>query len=65
MKRDHKAIRIWLIKHDLRQSDVARAMGTTSAKVCDTVHGRRNDRRILAHLLKIGVPAEALGLITN
>ena len=47
----------------MRFADVQRAVGVVSYHtVWATMHGKKNNRKVLRYLLEIGVPAEVLDL---
>lgn len=51
-----------LDKRHMTFSDVARSLGITPALVYRTAHGRANHRRVLRHLLALGVNPAYLDL---
>ncbi len=55
--------RAWLLMNEIRQTDIMLALGHKSVnQVHSTLHGFRNDRRVLRYLLDLGCPAKYLNL---
>ena len=51
-----KDFKIWLIKRDLRQVDVARRLGITKQYLHLVVTGQRPGRSVRKKLVELGVP---------
>ncbi len=56
-------IMVWLKRNGHRQVDIWRGLGYRyNVIVNDTIHGRRNNRRVLKWLAEHGCPVELLDL---
>lgn len=55
-------IREYLSAKGYNMADVSRALGINHSTISRTVHGRLNNRRVLAWLRDFGVPREYLSL---
>ena len=55
-------IRIWLLKHGLNQAEIGRRLGIERSAVNNCIHGRGSNQKVLAYLIRIGVPEEILEL---
>lgn len=55
-------IKIWLMRHGIKQSDINRALGykKTGGAVCHCLKGSRYTNRIVEYLKEIGCPAPLL-----
>jgi len=56
-----KAVKMWLIKNDLTQTQLAKELGITIQAVNQTIHNWRRSRTVRAHLLRKGCPEKYLG----
>ena len=54
-------IQFWLRKRRILQKDLAREIGVHEGIVSRAITGNGNNRRVLEHLKKIGVPQNYLG----
>lgn len=62
-KNDRRKVRSWMVLNKIRQTDIMEALGHKSVnQVHSTLHGFRNDRRVLQYLLDKGCPGEYLNL---
>lgn len=61
-KRDVDEIWVWMIRSGNRPARIARELGVGRALVTCTIHGRKNNRRVLGYLLEKGCPPEILDL---
>ena len=53
----------WLVANEIRQKDIQEELGHKSInQVHATLHGLRNDRKVLHKLLEMGCPAADLDL---
>lgn len=51
-----KKIKILLLEHDIRQVDIARALGVSRVAICNVISGKRRSRKIEAYIArKLGV----------
>lgn len=64
-KRNIKAIKIWMIRNDLREIDIIGATGQEQTYVNKTLRGLKNNRVVLQYLLNRGCPAKYLALPDN
>lgn len=55
-------IREFIDGQGLKMADIARALNVDHSLVSKTVKGTLNNKRVLAYLLKLGVPADILSL---
>jgi len=55
-------IREWLDAHDIEVNALARELGVHHSLVSATIHGRRNNRRVLHLLVERGCPVRYLAL---
>ncbi len=55
-------IQFWLRKRQILQKDLARQIGVHEGIVSRAITGNGNNRRVLRHLKKIGVPENYLGV---
>ena len=55
-------IKIWMLENAVTMRAVARKCNCHDSLVSHTVHGRKNSRRILRELVRMGCPSEILGL---
>ncbi len=62
MKREPRRIMAWMALRGLKTIDLARELGVTRPLVSATIHGHRNNRRVLKLLVKRGCPARYLAL---
>lgn len=55
-------IKIWLMRHGIKQSDINRALGykKSGGAVCHCLRGVRYPSRIVKYLREIGCPAQLL-----
>lgn len=61
--RDRTKARAWMVRKHIRQIEISKALGhNTVTQVNETLHNRRNDRRVLRYLLDIGCPSIYLEL---
>lgn len=53
----------WLAEHEISQTSIKKQLGHKSInQVNATLHGFRDDRRVLRKMLELGCPADALAL---
>lgn len=64
-KRNATEIRVWMIRNGIREADIVRTTGVEQTYVNKTLHGHRNNRKVLRYLLDQGCPAKYLGLPTD
>jgi hypothetical protein len=62
MERQGLMIRACLLQRDVRLVDIAKELGITVQVVSETIHGIKNNRRVLDSLIRRGVPEEYLAL---
>ncbi len=62
MKRAGNKIKYWMSENNLKVADIAREIQIAHSLVSDTIHGKRNNRRVLQALLDAGCPARMLDL---
>ena len=62
MKRSPLKIKVWLLENGISQAEIGRILGMYRSAINACIHSRRDNPKILAYLLKIGVPESALGL---
>jgi len=62
LKRDVEEIWVWMIRSGNRPAKIAKELGVGRALVTCTIHGRKNNRRVLGYLLEKGCPPEILDL---
>lgn len=60
--RNNIEIIVWMKREKIKQSQISQECGKHKAHVWETIHGKRNDRLILAWLINKGCPAEILDL---
>lgn len=60
VNRDSWGIRAWLDGKGLKMADVARQVGLHNTTVEQTIRGWVNNRRVLKHLIELGVPLNLL-----
>ncbi len=61
-KRDVEEIWVWMIRSGNRPAAIARMLGVGRGLVTCTIHGRKNNRRVLRYMLEAGCPPEILDL---
>lgn len=61
-ERNTREIWVWMIRTGMRPAKVAQELGVGRALVTCTIHGRKNNRRVLRYLLEKGCPPEILDL---
>ncbi len=62
-KNDRREARAWLVLQGIRQIEIMEALGHKSVnQVHSTLHGFRNDRRVLQFLVEKGCPVGYLNL---
>ncbi|HCR14005.1 MAG TPA: XRE family transcriptional regulator [Solidesulfovibrio sp.] len=62
MKRAGNKIKYWMSENNLKMVDIEREIQISHSLVSDTIHGKRNNRRVLQALLDAGCPAKMLDL---
>lgn len=60
--RNRRGIRAWMIQNGISGVALAEQSGVSSALVSATIHGRRNNRKVLRLLIELGCPATLLAL---
>lgn len=55
-------IKAWMVLSEIKQADVATALGVSRTHVNAVISGNRNSRRVLKYLLKKGCSAEWLAI---
>lgn len=61
-ERNTREIWVWMIRTGMRPAKIARELGVGRSLVTCTIHGRKNNRRVLGYLLEKGCPTEILDL---
>jgi len=61
-QRNGRAIRAFLVRKGVSMADIARDLECTRSLVWHTVHGGKNNKRVLARLVELGVPRRYLAL---
>jgi transcriptional regulator with XRE-family HTH domain len=56
------SVRVWLLERGLSQAEIGRQLGISKAAVNRHISGKRNNQKIDAYLLTLGIPEEYLGL---
>ena len=51
-------VKIWLLRHGIRQVDIARELGVHKATVNKTINGHERNRRVIEWLIRQGCPPE-------
>ncbi|GAB7082329.1 helix-turn-helix domain-containing protein [Megalodesulfovibrio paquesii] len=60
--RNGRAIRAYLVRKGISMADIARDLECSRSLVCHTVRGGKNNKRVLARLVELGVPRRYLAL---
>lgn len=60
--RDGWKIRAWLLEQGITVAEVARKAGVPRPHTSQTIHGKRNHRRVLQALLDLKCPTRLLAL---
>lgn len=55
---DRIAIKIWMLKNDVTQAQVADELNITRGAVSRVVKGTRTSKRVVAAFVKLGCPPE-------
>lgn len=61
-KRNVKQVKMWMLRNDLRERDIADATGEERSYVSKTLNGTRNNRTVLRYLMDKGCPERYLAL---
>jgi transcriptional regulator with XRE-family HTH domain len=60
--RQGRKIRAWMLERDLTVAEVARRAGARESHTSETLHGKRQHRRVLQVLVDAGCPMRLLDL---
>ncbi|MBF0311595.1 MAG: XRE family transcriptional regulator [Magnetococcales bacterium] len=60
MRRNGRLIRAWMVLNNIKNNDVAKMAGLTSPIVSRTIHGEKNNARVLSTLKEMGCPVKIL-----
>lgn len=60
--RQGRKIRAWMVEQGLTVAEVARRAEAQASHTSDTIHGKRQHRRVLGVLLEAGCPRRLLDL---
>jgi predicted XRE-type DNA-binding protein len=60
--RDTIAIKIWMLRNDINQTRIAKALNISRSLVSETINGAKNSRKVLRYLINNGCPTDVLDL---